>query len=294
MGHKRQHYVLHSYLQAWCDPKFPKGQAPYVWLTPVDGGVPKKKSPKKILRETDMYTIVGKSGERDLRIEKALSHLEGKFARIRRNKLDKRLPLTAQEAAFVCMFVAAMYTRTKTYREHLRSTWGRALELMEKVEEAHKNASPEQREQMNRALRPIGTSEDKKRTLSKEEVTELVENPLQNWLPAMVKGIAPHLTQIPSVVMVAPEGSTFVTSDAPCVWFDKGEYETPRARYAGGLVSPTLEVTMPLSPRQVIVFANRLRMTGYWSGLRQRDVESLNERTLMMANEFVVRNSRHA
>jgi Protein of unknown function (DUF4238) len=62
--------------------------------------------------------------------------------------------------------------------------------------------------------------------------------------------------------MVAPKGSALLTSDTPCVWFDKGEYERPRPRYAGGLASPTIEVTMPLSPRQMIVFANRLRDTG--------------------------------
>src|SRR5215211_6045079 len=290
MGHKRQHYVPLSYLQAWCDPKCPRGQAPYVWLTPVAGGPPKKKSPKKILRETDMYTVVGKSGGRDLSIERGLSRIEGKFARIRRDKLDKRLPLTLEEAAVVCMFVAAMFGRTKTYREHLRSTWGRALDLMEKVEEAHKNATPEQREQMQRALSPVGRPKDRNRAISKEEVVELVANPLQNMLPATVQAIAPQLIQIPWVVMVAPKGCAFVTSDAPCVWFDKGEYETPRARYAGGLASPTIEVTMPLSPRQIIVFANRLRITGYWTGLRRRDVESLNERTVAMADEFVVRN----
>jgi hypothetical protein len=122
MGHKRQHYVPLSYLHAWCDPKCPQGQAPYVWLTPVAGGPPKKKSPKKILRETDMYTVIGKNGERDLSMEQGLSRIEGKFARIRRDKLDKRLPLSLEETAFVCMFVAAMFGRTKTYREHLRST----------------------------------------------------------------------------------------------------------------------------------------------------------------------------
>lgn len=266
-----------------------------MWLAPADGGPAKKKSPKKILREPDMYTRVGPKGERDLSIERGLSQLEGKFARIRRNKLDKRLPLDPQEEAFVCIFVAAMHARTKTYREHLRSTWGRALDLMEKVEESHRDASPEQRERLRNSLRSTGQPRDKDRTLSKEQVAELVANPLQNWLPAMVKGIAPRLTEVPSVVMVAPKDCSFVTSDSPCVWFDKGAYETPPTRYAGGLVSPTLEITMPLSSRQMLIFANRLKVPRlYWSGLSRRDVESLNNRTRMMAAEFVITNSRPA
>lgn len=248
MGHKRQHYVPLSYLQAWCDPKCPKSQAPYVWLTPADGDEPRKKSPKKILHETDMYTIVGENGERDLSIERSLSQTEGKFARIRRDKLDRGLSLTAEERAFVCMFVAAMYSRTKTYRQHLRSSWGRALEMMDKVEEALKNASPEQRAQMQKALSPVGSPEDERNMMSKEEVVELVTNPLQNLLPSMVQGMVPHLVRIPSVVMVAPEGTSFITSNTPCVWFDKAEDERPRTGYSGGLLSPSLEITMPLSP----------------------------------------------
>jgi len=293
LKNKSQHYVPSSYLQAWCDPKCPQGHAPYVWLTPVNGGPAKKKSPKKILRERDMYTIVGANGERDLSIERGLSQLEGKFARIRRNKLDKCLPLDIHEAAFVCIFVAAMHARTRTYREHLRLTWGRALGLMNKVEAAYETASPEQRERLNSALRPVGGPIDKQATMSKDEVAELVANPLQNWLPPIVKAIAPHLIEIPSVVMVAPKGCSFITSDTPCAWFDKGAYETPPARYAGGLISPTLEITMPLSPRQMLVFANRLRFSGYWSRLSRGDVESLNRRTFTRAEEFVVRNSRH-
>jgi hypothetical protein len=64
---------------------------------------------------------------------------------------------------------------------------------MERVEEAHKNATPEQREQMKRALSPIGQPEERNRAISKEEVEELVANPLQNMLPAMVRAMVPSL-----------------------------------------------------------------------------------------------------
>lgn len=240
-----------------------------------------------------MYTIVGKQGERDLSIERSLSKVEGQFATVRRTKLDKHLPLDLGEKITVCVFAAAMFARTKTYREHLRSTWSKALELIEKVQEAHEKASPEQREQMQSALGPVGTPEERNSVISKEEVEELVASPLQNTLSAMVEAIAPNLIEMPWVVMVAPRGSAFVTSDTPCVWFDKGEYETPKTRYAGRLMSPSLEITMPLSPWQMLVFSNKLSFTGYWTGLRRQDAEALNHRTLARAGEFVVRNSRY-
>jgi hypothetical protein len=55
--HKRQHYVPKSYLQAWCDPNCPPGQTPYVWVFSKGGGRVRKKSPEKLFRETDMYTV---------------------------------------------------------------------------------------------------------------------------------------------------------------------------------------------------------------------------------------------
>ncbi len=57
MSHKRQHYVPRSYLKAWLDPACPPKQTPYVWIFEKDQRTGRRKSPEKILRETDMYTI---------------------------------------------------------------------------------------------------------------------------------------------------------------------------------------------------------------------------------------------
>ncbi len=70
--YKKQHFVPKSYLEAWCDPACPKKQTPYVWLFSCDGADIKRKSPKNIFYETDMYTILGKNGERILTLEHGL------------------------------------------------------------------------------------------------------------------------------------------------------------------------------------------------------------------------------
>src|SRR5215208_6696699 len=102
MGHKRQHYVPRSYLEAWCDPDCPPKQRPYVWRFSKGGGQVRKKSPEKIFRQTDIYTIRAEEGQRDLTIEMNLSRLEGEFTKLRRNKLDKHLPLTSNERLYLC------------------------------------------------------------------------------------------------------------------------------------------------------------------------------------------------
>lgn len=61
----------------------PEGQTPYVWCFPKGGGASRKKSPKKLFTDTDMYTVRGVDGSRDLTLEHGLSELESDFATIR-------------------------------------------------------------------------------------------------------------------------------------------------------------------------------------------------------------------
>lgn len=82
MKRKKQHIIPYSYLRSWCDPDTPIGQEPYVWIISVDGTTERKKSPRKIFTEADMYTIKFPDGERELVIEDTLSKVEDAFARV--------------------------------------------------------------------------------------------------------------------------------------------------------------------------------------------------------------------
>src|SRR5450759_793187 len=93
MKHKKQHFVPQSYLRAWCDPQTPEGPEPYIWLCDKRGGGAKKRAPAKVFTQNDFYTIKDADGERDLVLEHGLSQLDARFAALRRNRLDKRLPL---------------------------------------------------------------------------------------------------------------------------------------------------------------------------------------------------------
>jgi Protein of unknown function (DUF4238) len=63
-----QHWVPASYLRVWCDPASAHLQDPYVWRFSKDGSEVRKKSPKNLFRESDMYTFVGKDGRPNQRI----------------------------------------------------------------------------------------------------------------------------------------------------------------------------------------------------------------------------------
>src|SRR5260370_22752671 len=57
---KNQHVIPRCYLKQFVDPHAPAGQEPYVWIFERHSKKGKKKAPKNILTETDVYTFEGK------------------------------------------------------------------------------------------------------------------------------------------------------------------------------------------------------------------------------------------
>src|SRR5947207_3137056 len=119
MDHKKQHWVPQSYLAAWCDPDVPDGQEPYVWYFPREGGPGKRKAPKNLFAETDMYIITREDGSRDLRLERGLAGLESDFAALRRGTLAVGREPSPEERFILCAFIAAAQARTRAQRDHM-------------------------------------------------------------------------------------------------------------------------------------------------------------------------------
>ncbi len=286
--HKRQHYVPRSYLRAWCDPDCPPGHTPYVWVFSKSGGQARRKSPGKIFRETDMYTVHTEDGQRDLTLETNLSRTEEAFSKLRREKLDKRLPLSSAERLRLCTFAAAAHGRTRAYAAHWSNQWEKVLEIGSKMEQAFENASEEQRAQMSIASRtPPGT--EARGHMTMEEVRRIVQQPVQSTLSVTVVAEAPLLFETPFVILETSTAPGFITSDAPCVWFDPARSRLPPGSGAGGLVSPTIEITLPLSPKQMLMFGNRPWMRGQYLPVPDEDlVNGLNKRTRLHAHEHFV------
>ena len=135
MEHKDQHYVPQCYLKPWCDSSTPAGQEPYVWRFSKDGKQVKRKPPRKIFFEKDMYTIHLPDGTRDLRLEHGLSELEGKYTTVRAEKLERDLPLDLDERLILSVFVAAMQARTVSQIDHVRGQWQQVLDLAGRMEQ---------------------------------------------------------------------------------------------------------------------------------------------------------------
>jgi len=281
----KQHYVPQCYLKAWCDPATPSGQEPYIWMFCKDGKNKKKKAPKKIFNETDMYTVKMPDGTKDYRFENGLHELEDIFLRIRDEKLKNKVELTVTEHVLLMTFVSAMHNRTKVQRDHHKEQWGKALDLMDKMKEWMKNATPEQKKSAS-GLRPPDANNS---TLSYEDVEKLAKEPMQHMLYPMIQVEVPHLLQLNLAVFNTTTSPGFITSDRPCVKFDPKAYLRPPLQRTPGYIYPTIEVTLPISPNQSMLLS-RSPLQGYIDA----DINIVNEynrRTRFCSDEYFVVNS---
>jgi hypothetical protein len=281
---KKQHWIPQSYLQEWCDPDVPQGYNNYVWVFNADGKSSKKKDPKNIFYETDMYTIGLQDGLRDLTIEDGLCGLEGKFAEVRRTTIGNRLNLSIEERTIVLSMIAAFHSRTRARKEHYRGQWGEILRKMEEMKRFAEEASPEQR----KALSSIGRLNSDSPSFSMEEVRKIVEEPLQSTLIPSVIAQTNLFTPMNLSFLCTNNDPGFITSDAPCVWFDPEAYRRPAFYRSPGLMYPSIEITLPISPKYMALIS--------WSKLdsyidvTDRIVDDLNRRTRCYADEhFIVK-----
>jgi hypothetical protein len=284
--HKKQHFVPQSYLRAWCDPTAPPDQEPYVWRFTKDGSDAHHKPPQKIFHERDLYTIPMPGGGRDLRLERGLAGLEGQFVKIRDQKLARHQPLEPREVTLLCAFVAAAQARTPTQRDHVGGFWADVLTMGKRMEEHAKTATPEQRQ----AMSGFPSDHNPERIFSLDEVQAIAEQPLQSMLPSTVRTLTPMLATLDLLVFTTTDSPGFITSDNPCVWFDAEAYKRPPFYQGVGLIYPSIEITLPVSPAQLLVF-HRRGPNGYIA-VQQHAVDEMNRRTRAHCAAYFVTNSQ--
>lgn len=180
---------------------------------------------------------MGPEGKRDLLLEDSLSGLEAKFAKVRREKLEKGLSLDQGDIAVLLMFAATMLSRTVSQREHQSEQWGRVRGMGEKLEEAVATG--------NVVAQPATHSGP---TFTMDDVRRIVEQPLQQTLPPFASATYEVFRTLDLTVLEATTEPGFITSDTPCVVGASELDERPPTFSDSVLHLPSTEVCLPLSP----------------------------------------------
>lgn len=284
-SHKKQHFVPQCYTKAWHDPAAPASPMvkPYVWVFNRDGSNPRRKAPANLFTETNIYTIKGTGGERDLQLEHGFQELEDKFTRIRNLKFNRREWPDAEQMIWLLTFVATAQARTAANRDHQREQWGGLRKRMEEMQTAYENASPKKREAMELMGR-TSPSSDSGKGMTLDDVRVLEEHPIQQMIGIVVQSVMPVFQRMHVAVLCTDDPIGFVTSDHPCTWFDPESYKMQPIFRGPGLGSRTIEVTLPISPSQCLILTHDPQYQGYID-VPERVVNELNYRHIAHCNE---------
>lgn len=282
---KRQHFVPACYLKAWLDPRAPKTDKnkPYVWLFDKDGSNPKAKAPEKIFRESDMYTLTTPGGGRDLGLECGLSTIESNFTRIRTSKFCYHRELTSEDWMWVCLFAAVTHTRTAASRDHWVSTMERLRDMVVNI------AGPAWTEQA--PFDPSEISQQRNRLdvyyPQPGDFDDLKETSISVLLQSAATVILPVLLEMHKVILTHKEDLGFITSDAPSTWHDPTAYRRHPYERAIGLMHTDIEITLPISPRQCLLFTHK-PVGRLYTEISTEDVDALNQRHAVYAPSKIV------
>lgn len=286
-SHKKQHFVPQCYVKPWLDPNSvgKPNLDPFVWVFDRDGTNPRRKSPSNLFTESDIYTIPGQDGSRDLRLEHGFQQLEDKFTRIRNMTLAHRCWPDAEQIAYLHAFIATAQARTQANRDHHRQQWGRIRERMEEFQKSFEAASPEKQKAFA-AMQPPRSS-DSGPGMTLEDVKRYEELPIQSMIAPVVETVMRCFARMHMAVLCTDDPLGFITSDHPCTWFDPESYKLPPFYRGAGLGSPTVEVTLPVSPSQCILISHHESLQGYVD-IPTRVLDELNHRHAGHSNESIV------
>jgi Protein of unknown function (DUF4238) len=269
MDHKNQHWIPRSYIKAWCDPEH---RNKVVHIYNADGAYKGWRPYSRIFSTDNLYTVMN-GKVRDVRTEKAFTLIEDKFLKVR-TAIERNQPLPAATKPILALFVAAIRNRSPAARDHWQSFQNEIVAMGDQMAVALSKASPAERQRMARAS--LHRSSDRSRSMTLEQARSSAAEPFGKWVLRHVAIEAQLLEKMSFAIMKAPEGIGFITSDSPVVWHDAAPPGQRRRRI--GLGYPSIEVSLPLSPRHCLLF-DHLGKDGTCD-VSQDTVDAFNSRTL--------------
>jgi len=233
------------------------------------------------------YSFPAEGGTLDKQsFETALSELEDKAASAIRTLTERRI-VSDQSKIDLAQFVALMYTRVPAFRENLQRIWGRWADMM-LVGLTHDEDRCRALMAETQAGKPAGVP------VSPKDMREaILQGRLQTslTLPSTLSDVVYHgiswtqgLGQMEWVLIAAPPGTEYVTSDNPVC--REAPDRDARSIENPGLGLPSIEVTFPISCGLALLASWQAFADTYVTA-RPTVVREINRRTVMAAQRFV-------
>lgn len=254
---QKQHLLPEFYLEQWVDRATvgPK-KTPMVWVIAKDGQRGELKAVgKSVFYRHYFYDLLSNTGKRDQSLENTLSKIESASAKVIKERIPNKEALDQDEADAIDLFVACMFMRTERKRKSVRDF----VLTKSRIEKDYA-------QEYGKSIPDTSLDEDNAHPFAVFTAIEV---------------ISAEIMAMGHVVLVAPEGHFFVTSDDPCVWAANGPV---------GLRNPTITITLPLSPSHLL-HISRTAASGYLDATDQ-DVDEMNRRTILGSEKYFISSLR--
>jgi hypothetical protein len=128
--------------------------------------------------------------------------------------------------------------------------------------------------------------------MSLDDVRRVTASPMEHTLGPFVAGELPYLALMRCTVLCTTSDPGFITSDAPIVWFDPEWHKMPPMFRSPSLSAPLLEISVPLSPTQLLIIRHQDDPSNPQHGVQYLDVlehhvTELNRRTRFSCDKAI-------
>ena len=267
-GTKGQHYITENYQRNFADKQ---GR---VWFLDDQDKI-FRTNPENTFKEKHFYTVKFPSFPDPLVVEKTLAQMEGEFARVVAEKINKQKPLDANDRVAISLFASAMFLRGKPQREGIKKFFKETLGSLKAIKSDPKLV------EFYKSL-PSQPEDD---SISMSELESGVENfdsfhslaVMDNMLD-----IAPIIFDMKWSLLIAPSGKSFISSDRPLnmVSPEREKKYGPKAIGSlAGLAHQDTELTFPISSQVTLLASWKYEELGYIEAT-EKQLEQLNYRII--------------
>lgn len=254
---KKHHRVPKSYLSQFA------GDGGRVWVYDPRSAGPRDGLPVNEAVETDLYSIIRPDGSRDTRVETALAAIESDGAPVLKMLGAGAVvaDLSGADRFAFAAFVASIYLRSDTLRQHFADFRGRVLTRAAELLISHDGAWETFARRQAEAGKPISVEQ-------RAKTRDFMADPARYELHMRKDGTMTPLGTLDTVsklmfqmewtLIRAAPGEPLITSDNPVVLAIVNDRP---AFLRGGLASRDAEVTVPLSPSIALLMHWRPNMS---------------------------------
>ena len=159
--------------------------------------------------------------------------------------------------------------------------------MMERMKRAYDDAPPEGKRAFEAISAHGRRAEGRGHSMDIDDVKRLEVETVQRALAPSIRAMLRGMSDMHVAVLCTDDPIGFVTTDDPCTWFDPELFRMPAYLRSPGLGSPTIEVTMPLSPSQCLFISRRADISGFLD-VQADTVDALNARHIWHASECFI------